>query len=192
MLHIDTYTSNFEPNDTFSNMNTNMYTNNTYEPHITATPVVKSHNPISIFTPNQQQQHFMQQQTIFAPLETANMVTNLNNMEIDEYFAPPPPLNMDNAMFNNTMQNVYSPSSTSVTTNNSSIMFMDSSISPSSPINMMSPINQQNMSNSDYPMVIIKHYKLIVAKEKLILRILLLLKTTPCSLTTIKCIQKSL
>lgn len=144
MIHIDTYSNHFHSHN-------NMYTNGAHEPHITATPVVKSH---TMYNPSG-----ISQTTMFSP-------SNLNNMEIDDYFVP-----TTNCLDNTTMltnvtttasgapaiQYVYSPSSTSVTTNNSSIMFIDNVMSPSSPMNLMSPLSQQNMP--DYPMVIIiNHY----------------------------------
>ena len=98
--------------------------NNFYAPHITATPVVKSHNPISVFTspigavPLPQQQQQQQQQITSLDLSTTNMM--MNAMEIDDYFAG-----------NSNMFNMYSPSST--TTNNSSVMMMDNNMSPTSP-----------------------------------------------------------
>ncbi|KAI8357337.1 hypothetical protein EDC96DRAFT_247252 [Choanephora cucurbitarum] len=98
--------------------------NNFYAPHITATPVVKSHNPISVFTspigavPLPQQQQQQQQQITSLDLSTTNMM--MNAMEIDDYFAG-----------NSNMFNMYSPSST--TTNSSSVMMMDNNLSPTSP-----------------------------------------------------------
>ncbi|CAO0790814.1 unnamed protein product [Mucor circinelloides] len=124
------------------------YNNSQYTPHITTTPVVKSHHPTAITTnipmftppppatlPLNYQNH---QQSNYNPVDMAT--SHIMNMEIDDYFTPTTA--MDNSqIFVNTMQNVvYSPSSTSVTTNNSSIMMIDT-MSPSSPTHnmMMSP-----------------------------------------------------
>jgi hypothetical protein len=123
-----------------------------YTSHITTTPVVKSHNPISMFTPP-----YIQQQTNFSPstgmpttttITTTNIMNNLSSMEIDDYF--PTPTSMD--MFNVHHHHVYSPSSTSVTTNSSSIMMIDTNMSPSSPTNaMVSPSSHNgNMMSPEY------------------------------------------
>ncbi|KAK4511052.1 uncharacterized protein ATC70_012262 [Mucor velutinosus] len=124
------------------------YSNSQYTPHITTTPVVKSHHPTAIatnlpmFTPPPpapfplNYQH--NQQPNYTPVDMATF--HIMNMEIDDYFTPTTTME-GNQMFVNTMHNVvYSPSSTSVTTNNSSIMMIDT-MSPTSPTHnmMMSP-----------------------------------------------------
>ncbi|KAF1799769.1 hypothetical protein FB192DRAFT_1474533 [Mucor lusitanicus] len=126
----------------------NNYSNSQYTPHITTTPVVKSHHPTAIattipmFTPPSQAafplkyQH--NPQANYTPVDVAT--NHIMNMEIDDYFTPTTTLE-SNQMLVNTMHNViYSPSSTSVTTNNSSIMMIDT-MSPTSPTHnmMMSP-----------------------------------------------------
>lgn len=137
-----------------------------YTPHITATPVVKSHNPISVFTPP-----YPQQQTNFSHVAmpttttTTNIMNNLSSMEIADYFTTPTSMDM---FTGNVHPGVYSPSSTSVTTNNSSIMMIDTNMAPTSPnnamvspaghCNMMSPSSHGNMMSPEYttqPMVYI-------------------------------------
>ncbi|ORE05612.1 hypothetical protein BCV72DRAFT_136098 [Rhizopus microsporus var. microsporus] len=116
-----------------------------YVPHITTTPVVKSHN---IMYQQQHQQH--DQNLTFID----NNMTTSTTMDID-YFdhVTAATSNHGNMVaidptFNN-MQSIYSPSMNSVTTN-SSVMMMDT-LSPISPINMMSPTTHL-MSHGNNPM----------------------------------------
>lgn len=108
-----------------TNTNTNYIHYANQQPHITTTPVVKSHNPSSVmYTPPP----YSQQQTNFVPMldiTTTNIMNNFNSMEIDDYFTP---TTMD-SMFTSTT--IYSPSTNSV---NSSAMIM----SPTS-THLMSP-----------------------------------------------------
>lgn len=122
-----------------------------YVPHITTTPVVKSHN---IMYHQQHQQHQQQDQNLTF---IDNNMTTSTTMDID-YFdhVTAATSNHGNMVamdptFNN-MQSIYSPSMNSVTTN-SSVMMMDT-LSPISPINMMSP-TAHLMSHGNNPMVIL-------------------------------------
>ncbi|KAI9280488.1 hypothetical protein BY458DRAFT_470117 [Sporodiniella umbellata] len=101
-----------------------------YVPHITTTPVVKSHN-------------------IYQHDSSLNFMES--NMDID-YFDPiaahsfsSNAVPMDTAMFNN----IYSPSINSVTTNSSAVM-IDTALSPVSPMNLMSPTS--HIMNINSPM----------------------------------------
>lgn len=132
--------------------NTNYIHYANQQPHITTTPVVKSHNPSSVmYTPP------YSQQTNFVPMldtTTTNIMNNFNSMEIDDYFTP----TMD-SMFTST---IYSPSTNSV---NSSAMIM----SPTSPTHMMSPSN--HLMSPTQPMVkknLKKLYSSFIKKKKLV------------------------
>jgi hypothetical protein len=123
-----------------------------YAPHfeqqnlqITTIPVVKSHQPMTIYTdypyPQQQQQQQQQQnqQQHFHPDMSTTTTTNNNMMQMGamdiDYFNPA----IDTVFSHQPhFQSLYSPSNNSVTTN-SSVMMLDS-LSPTSPTHLMSPI----------------------------------------------------
>ncbi|KAI8889255.1 hypothetical protein K501DRAFT_282410 [Backusella circina FSU 941] len=113
--------------------------------HVTTTPVVKSHQPMTIYTDypysqqQQQQQQQRNQQHHFQPDMSITTTTNNNMMHMGamdiDYFNPA----VDTVFSHQTnLQSLYSPSNNSVTTN-SSIMMLDS-LSPTSPTHLMSPI----------------------------------------------------
>lgn len=138
--HMDyTHASN---NNMMINNNSNHFMNYS-QPHITTTPVVKSHHNTATYSSPTQNGYLQQQihQTGYLPMDstTHTMMNNLNSMDIDDYFTP---TNMDSMFAAN---NIYSPSTNSVTTN-SSVIMMDT-MSPSSPTHMLSPNNTTNNLN---------------------------------------------
>ncbi|KAG0861915.1 hypothetical protein G6F16_012930 [Rhizopus arrhizus] len=117
-----------------------------YIPHITTTPVVKSHS--IIYSPH----HYQQQDTNYNFIENNNLTMDFDYF--DHVTAPPNNANhgivaMDASVFNHKNSNIYSPSINSVTTS-SSAMMIDTALSPVSPINLMSPTS--HIMNLNSPM----------------------------------------
>ncbi|KAG1051404.1 hypothetical protein G6F43_006390 [Rhizopus delemar] len=124
----------------------NMSYGQSYVPHITTTPVVKSHS--MIYSPH----HYQQQDTNYNFIESNNLTMDFDYF--DHVTAPPNNANhgivaMDTSVFNHKNSNIYSPSINSVTTN-SSAMMIDTALSPVSPINLMSPTS--HIMNLNSPM----------------------------------------